>query len=63
MTMMETDVTSKKFRGKVMQKIENWSRIKRPGFLPINVTNYDFTLGKSFNLVIGLPFCDHLLCS
>ena len=55
MTMMETDVMSKKHGGKVMQKTENWSRIGRPGFLPINVTDYGFTLGKSFNLVTLRP--------
>ena len=55
MTMMETDVMSKKLGGKVMQKTENWSRIGRPGFLPINVTDYGFTLGKSFNLVTLRP--------
>lgn len=55
MTMMETDVMSKKFGGKVMQKTENWSRIGRPGFLPINVSDYGFTLGKSFNLVTLRP--------
>lgn len=55
MTMMETDVMSKKFGGKVMQKTENWSRIERPGFLPINVSDYGFTLGKSFNLVTLRP--------
>lgn len=38
-----------------MQKTENWSRIGRPGFLPINVTDYGFTLGKSFNLVTLRP--------
>lgn len=53
--MMETDVTSKNFGGKVMEKTENWSRIRRPGFLPINVTDYGFTLGKSFNLVTPQP--------
>jgi hypothetical protein len=55
MTMMEIDVMSKKLGGKVMQKTENWSRIGRPGFLPINVTDYGFTLGKSFNLVTLRP--------
>jgi hypothetical protein len=55
MTMMETDVTSKKFGGKVMQKIENWSRIRRSGFLPIDVTHHGFTQGKSFNLVTFKP--------
>lgn len=55
MTMMETDVMSKKSGGKVMQKTENWSRIGRPGFLPINVSDYGFTLGKSFNLVTLRP--------
>ena len=55
MTMMETDVPSKNFGGKVMQKTGNWSRIRRPGFLPINVTDYGFTLGKSFNLATPRP--------
>lgn len=55
MTMMETDVMSKKSGGKMMQKTENWSRIGRPGFLPINVSDYGFTLGKSFNLVTLRP--------
>ena len=62
MTMMETDVMSKKLGGKVMQKTENWSRIGRPGFLPINVTDYGFTLGKSFNLM-GLSFSHLCKCS
>ena len=55
MTMMETDVMSKRSGGKMMQKTENWSRIGRPGFLPINVSDYGFTLGKSFNLVTLRP--------
>lgn len=55
MTMMETDVTSKKFGGKVMQKIENWSTIKRAGSRPINVTEYGFTLGKALDLVTLQP--------
>lgn len=55
MKVMETDVTSKKCQGRVMHKRENWSRIGRPGFLPIDVTDYGFTLGKSFNLVTLKP--------
>lgn len=45
----------KKIGGKVMQKTENWSRIRRPGFLPVSVTDYGFTLGKSFDLVTLQP--------
>lgn len=51
MIMMEIDVISKKFGGKVMQKIENWFIIKRVGFRFINVIEYGFILGKAFDLV------------
>ena len=54
MAMMETDVTSEKNGGKVMQKIENWSRIRRLGFFPSTSLTV-MTLSRSCNLLTYQP--------